>query len=65
MKNSYSVVSLSELYQNEEAKWLEEMGTITSSQSPSASTIQKILGYSKALRVERSQHVGMIEQVLN
>lgn len=65
MKKAYSLDSLTELHQNEEAFWLEEMSSNATLMSPSKQSIQNILGYSKALNCQKSKSIGMIEHLLN
>lgn len=65
MKNDYLSISIAELQEQEEIKLMNEMETLNSTGGPSNFSIQKILGYSKALKVNRSRNLGLIELLSN
>ena len=65
MKNAYSQDLLTDFLISEEHKLQEDIEMTSKKVGPSEWTIQKILGYSKALTVNSSSMLGRFEQIDN
>lgn len=65
MKNAYSQDLLTDFLNSEEHKLQEEIEMTHDKVGPSEWTIQKILGFSKALKVTKSSMIGHIEHIDN
>lgn len=65
MKNAYSQDLLTDFLNSEEHKLQEEIEMVNDKVGPSEWTIQKILGFSKALNVTKSSTLGRFEQINN
>ncbi len=64
MPHLYSLDSLAQFSQ-EEAQHIDELGLNGMKESPSETSIQNILNYSKQLSVRSSEVLGRYEQNLN
>lgn len=64
MKNAYPSLPLENLISAEESRLQAEI-EMTNTAGPSEWTIQKILGYSKSLEVNKSSMIGWIDQQMN
>jgi hypothetical protein len=65
MKNAYSQGFLSDFLNSEETRLQQEIEMTNDKVGPSEWTIQKILGYSKSLNIQKSSMIGDFEQFSN
>ncbi|MCO4805337.1 MAG: hypothetical protein KC456_01980 [Flavobacteriales bacterium] len=65
MQNAYSQDLFSDFLNSEETKLQQEIEMTNDKVGPSEWTIQKILGFSKSLQIQKSSLIGDFEQFSN